>query len=90
MDHQAERLVYVTRNNVLGLLSPAEITRVALAESAPLIEGEEYLDLVQLDAGVRRALDTTPSEHALPRRLLSTKTWLDILSAIARSRPSTP
>jgi len=80
-------LAYVTRESVLSLLTDAENASVSNAESTRLSEGEEYLDLQQLDSGVRRALAmTTVTGNALPRRAVHDDTWKKILALLSQSR----
>jgi len=78
---------YLTRDEILKLLSDDEIARVATLESAePLAAGEEYLDLARPERGVLRveagrALDLG---HVLPRSALGQETWAKILAAARR------
>ena len=79
---QETRVEFMTRESILKLLSDEEVGRVCTAETkAPLPEGEEYLDLGQLDRGVQRAR-AQPGEMAtvLPKRNLDPQTWAKILS----------
>jgi len=75
---------HITRENILMLLSDDEVATVCTAETMvrPL-EGEEYLDLDDLDQGVRSALGTSPKmSRLLLRRAVHPKTWLKILNQL--------
>jgi hypothetical protein len=82
------RSEYVTRDSILKLLSDDEIAKVSTAETAPeLADGDEYLDLEQLEHGVRRALAMhTPMGRVLPRRAVNETTWRKILKQLAAHR----
>jgi hypothetical protein len=70
-----------TREKVLRLLSDDEIASASTAEAtAGPLEGEEFLDLNDLGAGVRVALGSTPGmSHLLLRRSVHQDTWKKIL-----------
>jgi len=75
---------HASREKILMLLSDDEVARVSTAETTvrPL-EGEEYVDLENLDQGVRRALGATPiMSHLLLRRSVHTDTWKKILEQL--------
>jgi hypothetical protein len=76
----------ITREAILALLSDAEVAKVSRVEDAPrLIEGDEYVDLEDLAAGVRQVHDTSPrAGHALPRSAVSEATWAGIVAAVGR------
>jgi hypothetical protein len=66
------------------LLSDDEVASVSTAETTvhPL-EGEEYVDLENLDQGVRRALNATPMmSHLLLKRSVHSDTWKKILEQL--------
>jgi hypothetical protein len=86
MPTRDRRLVYLTRNNVMSLLSGEESARVSQSESLGLVDGEEYLDLEHLDHGVRRVAAATRAGHALPRRAVNEDTWRKILTQLAAPR----
>jgi hypothetical protein len=75
----------ITREAILALLSDAEVAKVSRAEDAPrLVEGDEYVDLEDLDAGVRQVHAKSPrAAHALPRSAVSDSTWQKIVRALA-------
>lgn len=76
----------LARESILKLLTDAEVAKVSRAEDAPrLIEGDEYVDLEDLAAGVQRVQATprTPASHALPRSAVSDATWAKIVRAVA-------
>ena len=85
------RTQYVTREKILMLLSDGEVARVSSVEAkAHLLDGEEYLDLEDLDQGVRSALGTTtaPMGRVLPRKAVHVGTWNQILEQLAVFHPA--
>jgi hypothetical protein len=77
-----------TRESILHLLSDDEIASVSSAETAArLVDGEEYLDLEQLDQGVRHAFGSiTPSGRVLQRKDVHEATWNEILTQLSAPR----
>jgi len=77
-----KRTEYVMRDIILKLLSDDEIARVSTAETAPrLADGDEYLDLEQIEQGVQRAGGApTPMGRVLPRKAVHENTWKKILA----------
>ena len=83
---ESSRADYVFRETILKLLSKDEISKVSTAEAATgLSEGEEYLDLENIDLGVQRARSVTKSTmgHVLPRSAVSDDTWNKVLALLA-------
>jgi VIT1/CCC1 family predicted Fe2+/Mn2+ transporter len=80
-----KRSEYVTRDTILNLLSDDEVASVIAAETAShLADGDEYLDLEQLNRGVQQASETTaPMGRILSRRAVHEKTWNTILAHLA-------
>ncbi len=80
-----KRSEYVTRDSILMLLSDNENGSVSNAETAPrLLEGDEYIDLDQIQQGVQRALGATPPMgQVLPRKAVHANTWGKILAQLA-------
>ena len=83
---------YLTRNDILKQLSDVEVTHVSTAETAAhLAEGDEYLDLEQLDHGVQiacRAI-TSPMGHVLPKKAVPAATWQKLIAlSTAPIRPN--
>ena len=77
---------HVTRENILRLLSDDEVASVSHIEAtARLLDGEEYLDLEELEQGVQSAFGTTPTPmgYVLPRRGVHAATWDKILERLA-------
>jgi hypothetical protein len=77
---------HVNRESILMLLSDDEVASVSHIEAtAGLLEGEEYLDLGELEQGVRaaRAKTNPPMGHVLPRRAVRATTWDRILELLA-------
>jgi hypothetical protein len=74
------------REAIIKLLTDAEVAKVSTAEGAPrLVEGDEYVDLEDLDSGVQlvQAMPRTAPGHALPRSAVSEATWVAIVKAVA-------
>jgi|HubBroStandDraft_4_1064222.scaffolds.fasta_scaffold34521_3 CBS-domain-containing membrane protein len=71
---------------VIGLLTDAEVAKVSGAEQADrLVEGDEYVDLTNLDAGVRQMHATSAIEpgHVLARSAVSDASWAKIVHIVA-------
>jgi len=83
-----KRTEYVTRDHILKLLSDDEVATVSAAEAAAhLSDGDEYLDLEDLDRGVRIARGTVASMgRVLPRQAVHPSTWSKILAHLAAPR----
>ena len=81
------RTEYLARESILKFLSDDEVASVSTAETAArLVEGEEYLDLEKLDAGVQQALEkNVPMGRVLPRKAVPETTWRRILTQLAAS-----
>jgi hypothetical protein len=75
------------RDGILNLLSDEEVARVSTAETAAhLLDGDEYIDLGQLEQGVRRAVGTaTPMGRVLPRKAVHENTWSKIVTRLGAS-----
>ena len=81
----ADRAEYVVRDTVMKMLSSEELARVSNAEDAFRLEdGEEYLDLTQLEKGVLLAAPATDVAvgQVLPRSAVHAETWNKILAQI--------
>jgi hypothetical protein len=74
-----------TRETILDLLTEAELAKVSRAEDARLVEGDVYVDLTNLAAGVQEVQSTpcTPPGHAIPRSAVSDATWTKIVHIVA-------
>jgi hypothetical protein len=85
-----EKTEYLTRDSIERLLSDDEIAAVSTAEAAArLANGEEYLDLEQLDRGVQRAGDGSgPAGPFLPRKAVHADTWSKVLKHLAKHAAS--
>lgn len=83
--NNAERTRYVTRDEILKLLSDDEVARVSTAETAlGLATGDDYLDLEQLDQGVQRASGALAGMgNLLPKKAVQETTWSKILMRLA-------
>ena len=77
----------MARENILKLLSDEENGKVSQAEGGKgLADGDEYVDLNQLGAGVQVATVTmtkTLTGHIVPRSALHDETWKKIVSQLA-------
>lgn len=88
---QAKGIQYVTRDSILKMLSEEEVDRVSTAETAVrLADGDEYVDLEELDRGVQRAHGAnTDMGRVLPRKAVLETTWSKIVTELAASRAAT-
>jgi hypothetical protein len=82
----------VTRDALLKLLSDDEVASVSSAETAgQLADGEEYLDLQNLDKGVRKAKrGNTLAARVLPKKAIHAKTWEKILAQLKVTPAAVP
>ena len=80
---------YRTLDHVMSLLSDDEIASVSTAETAiRLPDDEEYVDLAQLEQGVRRSPGpATPLGRVLPRKAVQDATWRKIVAQLPPSPP---
>ena len=81
-----KRSEYLTRNGILKQLSDVEVTHVSTAETAEhLTDGDEYLDLEQLDHGVQKACGAINRTmgRVLPRKAVHAATWQKLISLLA-------
>lgn len=80
-----QRNKYMTRDSVMKLLSNEEVANVASAETdIRLADGEEYLDLWQLEQGVQRSSGVSePMGSVLPKKTVRDATWSKILVLLA-------
>jgi hypothetical protein len=85
------RTELVARHSILTLLSDDEVASVSMAETAiALSHGDEYLDLAQLDRGVRLAAGaSTTLFNVLPRRAVCETTWTKVLNELEAYRAAT-
>jgi len=74
----------IARESVLTLLSDDEVASVSTAETAThLLDGEEYLDLEELERGVQQARKASPTMgRVLPRKAVHRDTWSKILTLL--------
>lgn len=79
----------LTRDRILKLLADGEIGGVDIAETTvSLANGDEYLDLEQLQHGVQRARGgVSPLGRILPRKAIHEDTWRRILRQLAPPVP---
>ena len=79
---------YLTRNGILKQLSDVEVNHVSTSETAERLEdGDEYLDLEQLERGVQQACSAiNPTMgRVLPRKVVHVGTWEKIVSLLAKT-----
>jgi hypothetical protein len=84
---KTEKREYLTRDALLKLLSDDEVAKVSTAETAPkLDDGDEYVDLEQLDRGVQRAPGARPTAmgRVLTKKAVREATWAAIVSQLPR------
>lgn len=82
---ESNRADIAARDAILKLLSDAETAKVSTAEETALPEGEEYVDLEDLEAGVQLAAASMPKETAgriIPRSAVHDGTWSKILAQL--------
>jgi len=85
------RTELVARHSILTLLANDEAASVSMAETAiALSPGDEYLDLAQLDRGVRRVAGSSAVLcNVLPRGAVCEATWRKVLTELAAYRAAT-
>jgi hypothetical protein len=85
-----KRSAYFTRDDIMGLLSDDEIAKVTTAESATSLGvGDDYIDLEQLDEGVRTAKEGTaaiPMGRVVSKKAVKERTWNQILEHLTSRR----
>jgi hypothetical protein len=85
-----DKAAYITRESVLKLLTDDEVANVSMSETQHYLEnGDEYLDLEQLNLGVlSSAGNMTPMGHVLAKKDVHATTWARILAQLT-ARPRT-
>ncbi len=80
----------VTRDAILKLLSDQETASVSTVETqASLADGDEYIDLEQLDQGVRKAAGSNVAMgRILAKKAVHQDTWRKILNMISPKHSS--
>ena len=85
-----KRSEYFTREGIMDLLSDDEIARVTTTEAAKsLTSGDEYIDLEQLDQGVRTATAGTvslPMGRVVSKGSVQERTWNSIVEHLKSRR----
>lgn len=85
-----KRSAYFTRDDLMELLSDDEIAKVTTAESAASLgAGDDYIDLEQLDQGVRTAKEGTaviPMGRVVSKKAVKEQTWNSILEHLKSRR----
>ena len=82
--HSAAAAKIAKRAAILGLLTDTEVAKVGRTEETRLVEGDEYVDLVDLDSGVHQvqAKSRVAPGHALLRSAVSDATWSKIVRSL--------
>jgi hypothetical protein len=85
------RTELVARHSILTLLSEHEVASVSMAETAVMLsDGDEYVDLEQLDRGVRLATGTSILlSNVISRRAVCETTWSRVLTQLEAYRAAT-
>jgi hypothetical protein len=85
-----KRSEYFTRDGLMKLLSDDEIAKVTTTEAAAsLAADDEYIDLEQLDQGVRTAsagMAPIPMGRVVARKAVKSTTWSEIVEHLASRR----
>ncbi len=82
---KATRDALVARDGILNLLSDDEVARVSMSEAGSrLAEGDEYVDLEQLERGVQRADGVAPLSRLIPKSAVLPETWTKVVTQLAR------
>ena len=83
---KVERADRVARDTILKMLSDEENAQVSRAEGAAgLPDGEEFVDLEHLDAGVQIAkasMTKAMTGHIVPRSAVHSSTWSKIVAQL--------
>ncbi len=80
----------VTRDQILSILSDDEAARINTAETAAQLSlDDEFIDLSQLEMGVKRAGDLRPTEDVLSRKAVNEHTWLKVVTHLQARRAMT-
>lgn len=73
---------FISRDNLLKILNDEEATRVLKNEPAnQLADGDEFIDLAEIERGVQRAGELNPTD-VLARKALHENTWRKIVTNI--------
>ena len=85
-----KRSEYLTRGSIMQLLSDDEIAKVTAAESATsLADGDLYIDLEQLDQGVRTVAGGTAAiavGRVIAKKAIQGATWDHVVAQLASRR----
>jgi hypothetical protein len=85
-----KRSEYFTRDSIMKLLSDEEIAKVTATESTTsLMDGDEYIDLEQLDQGVQTVTGSTAAiavGRVVARKAVHERTWKNVVTQLASRR----
>ena len=89
MDNE-KRSEYFTRDSIMELLSDDEIAKVTATESAAaLVDGDEYIDLEQLDQGVRTVMGSAAGiavGRVVAKKAVQERTWSKVVTQLESRR----
>ncbi len=86
-----KQLPPVTREQILSILSDEEAARVKTAETAAqLALGDEFIDLSELEMGVKRAGELRPTQDVLSRKAVNEHTWLKVVTNLTARQSKPP
>jgi hypothetical protein len=72
---------FISQENILKILNDEEAARVRLpATASQLADGDEFIDLTQIERGVQRAGKSNPLADVLPRKAVHENTWRKIIA----------
>jgi len=72
---------FISRDNILKILNDEEAARVRLGSTAAqLANGDEFIDLTQIELGVQRAGQSNALEDVLARKAVHENTWRKIVA----------
>jgi hypothetical protein len=72
---------FISRDSILKILSDEEVARVGMTKTASkLAEGDEFIDLMQIELGVQRAGASSQLPDVLPRKAVHENTWRKVVT----------
>lgn len=73
---------FISRESLLKILSDDEASRLRMNEPATQLgDGDEFIDLMEIERGVQRAGEVNPKD-VLPRKALHENTWRKIVTNV--------
>lgn len=81
------QLEAATREDLLKILSDEEVVCVNQAKAGTLVaNGDEFIDLTEIDRGVQRAGEAQSTKDVLPRKAVHENTWRKIVANLTARR----